>query len=559
MAPVAKFMLPVVLLIVFGVMGAAQEQPTYVSPDKRHCFFCPPGTHVEEHCETHLTNSTCVRCPDHEYSDKPNSRTHCSLCKSSCPKDSLIITNCSILTNKECLCHEGFHRYPVDPIDDHWKCRPHSPCGEAEGEVYYGNHSHDTSCQKCQEGKQFVNRTHPVHPVCQNCAQCHPDDVVLTKCSLHADTQCGQPEKDTQSSASPSTSASTTATTAATPPVENKNDTSLSGGSIFGIVYAVLVVLGIIAEVAVYVFCHHHPNNTNLSQGDIYGIVFSVRTLIHHCRIRGGERRRNRWTLGRIVGLVFGVGILTAPILAYFAYRSNGSTSGQHSPRNASGHFGDDATSRETELNPLNRSNGIVDASLQQAGASPSAPEYPGDQQPQNGSAPDLPMAPQQGPGGEAAAPASGSVSAGAPNVRPQPDTANDEGIPAAERDIGSICSAPNVRPQQDTANDEGLTAAEWDIHFILSDVFRALSTRLGREWKMFLRALPGWSDIGKVDSLIEQKEMENNNNVKYTIDACLKEWYKECHDFVTKDNILNTLVKPGIGRWDLRNELSVS
>ena len=53
-----------------------------------------------------------------------------------------------------------------------------------------GNDTHDTLCEDCSQGSQFVNTTQPDHPQCERCVVCHPGDL-LQPCSLHSDTVCG--------------------------------------------------------------------------------------------------------------------------------------------------------------------------------------------------------------------------------------------------------------------------------------------------------------------------------------------------------------------------------
>ena len=112
---------------------------TYVALNSlAHCFPCPAGTHVREHCTEDLTNSTCAPCPSGYYSDIPNNKTYCKLCRAHCPKSGSVTQNCTASMDLGCRCIDGYHKHPIDHIDPHWTCRKHTACKEGEGEVFRG-------------------------------------------------------------------------------------------------------------------------------------------------------------------------------------------------------------------------------------------------------------------------------------------------------------------------------------------------------------------------------------------------------------------------------------
>ncbi|KAK7094203.1 tumor necrosis factor receptor superfamily member 14-like [Littorina saxatilis] len=209
----------------------APEPPTYPLARGIHCFKCPRGNYVDTDCTEDHTNSSCKTCPTHHYSADWNSLKHCLPCKSQCPKNSKQEQNCSATTNRECKCFDGFHRHPLDQYDPQWKCRPHSVCGKGQGEVSYGNHEHNTKCEICPE-KQFVNKTDPVHPVCQDCTVCEPGSYEIRSCSPGSDRECAN---DTTYSAGDTT----------VPTVATKSQ-SLNGGAVAAIAVGVSGLLIII-------------------------------------------------------------------------------------------------------------------------------------------------------------------------------------------------------------------------------------------------------------------------------------------------------------------------
>ena len=115
-------------------------QEPYALPSGIYCFKCAKGEMVSEDCDVDWTNSECVRCPDHHFSDAQNKKKHCKLCRSSCPKFGVQIHSCTPITNRECTCQPGYHVYPLDSIDTHYEfeCEPHNACPAGYGESSYG-------------------------------------------------------------------------------------------------------------------------------------------------------------------------------------------------------------------------------------------------------------------------------------------------------------------------------------------------------------------------------------------------------------------------------------
>ena len=80
-----------------------------------------------------LTQPDCEPCDPHHYSTAPNGEDHCQRCKSSCPKNSHVVQNCTASTNLICQCRPGHYEYPIDAIETFTECRPHSACPEGAG------------------------------------------------------------------------------------------------------------------------------------------------------------------------------------------------------------------------------------------------------------------------------------------------------------------------------------------------------------------------------------------------------------------------------------------
>ena len=72
--------------------------------------------------------------------------------------------------------------------------------------------------------------------------------------------------------------------------------------------------------------------------------------------------------------------------------------------------------------------------------------------------------------------------------------------------------------------------------------VFTFLSTNLGEKWQAFILQLEGWPDANRVNAKIEHKKEEEKHSIPNQIHGCLREWQKECPDFVTKENVIKAL-----------------
>ena len=123
-------------------------QETYSLDSGIHCLKCPAGTRVVDDCHDDLAEPVCAPCSDHRFSDAPNGEKHCKLCRSSCPKYGKQVQDCTNRTNRVCTCQPGYHRYPLDDIDQHFEfdCQIHSKCEEGYGEVYQGKWDLNERC-----------------------------------------------------------------------------------------------------------------------------------------------------------------------------------------------------------------------------------------------------------------------------------------------------------------------------------------------------------------------------------------------------------------------------
>lgn len=112
---------------------------TYVSPDKINCILCPPGQKVVEDCKSEASVSKCEPCEAGFFMPHPNQNKYCEKChQSACPKDAFVETNCTATTNHVCKCQDGYHRHPLDSLDDWLNCRKHTQCEEGKGVVHPG-------------------------------------------------------------------------------------------------------------------------------------------------------------------------------------------------------------------------------------------------------------------------------------------------------------------------------------------------------------------------------------------------------------------------------------
>ena len=123
-------------------------QETYSLDSGIHCLKCPAGTRVVDDCHDNLAEPVCAPCLNHRFSDAPNGEKHCKLCRSSCPKYGKQVQDCTNRTNRVCTCQPGYHRYPLDDIDQHFdfECQIHSKCKEGYGEVYQGKWDLNERC-----------------------------------------------------------------------------------------------------------------------------------------------------------------------------------------------------------------------------------------------------------------------------------------------------------------------------------------------------------------------------------------------------------------------------
>ncbi|XP_070207992.1 tumor necrosis factor receptor superfamily member 5-like [Littorina saxatilis] len=222
---------------------SAAERETYSLDNGIYCLKCPVGTKVETDCTEPegFTDPTCVPCGDHHFSDKENGNKYCTACKPGCPKNGVETQACTAATNRMCICEPGFHRYPIDPIDPHFECKPHSKCSEGEGVVYNGNFTHDTACEKCKAGSEFVDKSDPDTPVCSKCFDCPSGTTVVEICSLTSNRQCRNGNYTFDANVT-------------TPATIDEQSRSLPGVIIFVIVYVVLVVVGALTAVALYIY-----------------------------------------------------------------------------------------------------------------------------------------------------------------------------------------------------------------------------------------------------------------------------------------------------------------
>ncbi|XP_076472708.1 uncharacterized protein LOC143302081 isoform X2 [Babylonia areolata] len=229
--------LAVLLAVIMSSLVGGHEDVHNYEANGVVCHKCPPGTYVDKHCVKDFTNSTCISCQNHTYMNTFNDKKGCQSCKSSCPKNGEEVQACTATTNRQCRCDIGFHQFPIDAVDDHYECEPHSSCDKpGQGVKHYGNHSHNTQCEQCREGEQFVDASDPKLPRCRRCSACLDDSVIVANCSLSSDTVCSK---------------NFTVTVSPTGP-ENDSD-GLNGGAITGIIIGGVLIVAAVIFVTVFI------------------------------------------------------------------------------------------------------------------------------------------------------------------------------------------------------------------------------------------------------------------------------------------------------------------
>ncbi|XP_010784059.1 tumor necrosis factor receptor superfamily member 5 isoform X2 [Notothenia coriiceps] len=176
-----------ILLLGFVVMNSAQLQcdplTQYAHVNGDCCKMCGPGTRMPS--SNLCQDPRCEECLENEYQDKYTKAIKCDRQPYCDPNiNFLVIEHKSKKERSTCLCQEGFHCSSAECIT----CVPHTTCTPGYGALLRGNHSQDTVCQKCPEGK-FSNDSSWDGP-CKQWTECESGDHIQKSGTDVSDNIC---------------------------------------------------------------------------------------------------------------------------------------------------------------------------------------------------------------------------------------------------------------------------------------------------------------------------------------------------------------------------------
>ncbi|KAI9515639.1 hypothetical protein NQZ68_023289 [Dissostichus eleginoides] len=166
-----------ILLLGFMVMNSAKQQCDPLTQYENEngngdcCKMCGPGNRMPS--SSPCQDPRCEKCLENEYQDKYTKNTLCLRQPYCDPNTNFqVIVHKSMKERSTCLCQEGFHCSSADCIT----CVPHTTCTPGDGALFRGNHTQDTVCQKCPEGK-FSNDSSWDGP-CKQWTECESGDHI---------------------------------------------------------------------------------------------------------------------------------------------------------------------------------------------------------------------------------------------------------------------------------------------------------------------------------------------------------------------------------------------
>ncbi|KAM6924453.1 tumor necrosis factor receptor superfamily member 5-like [Xenentodon cancila] len=157
------------------------------------CPRCPSGSRVKTDC-TEFRSTSCLRCEDGTFMDKPNGLKQCQQC-ATCDSGSGLKVKVRCQPESDTVCEpvEGF--FCIDSgsrgcaaAQRHRSCEPGQYIQEQ------GTASSDTRCSDCSSGT-FSNGT---LTSCQPHTQCESKNLLLIKAGTSStDAECGEQESRT--------------------------------------------------------------------------------------------------------------------------------------------------------------------------------------------------------------------------------------------------------------------------------------------------------------------------------------------------------------------------
>lgn len=111
-----------------------------------------------------------------------NSTNGCQKC-SKCPKNGIILRNCSTSHDTICTCERGSY---LDVLT--YSCKPCSPCGRGFGVWKRCTRHRDTQCSPCAPG--FYSGVSSNELACSPCDKCTSNQIMLQECSRNENTVC---------------------------------------------------------------------------------------------------------------------------------------------------------------------------------------------------------------------------------------------------------------------------------------------------------------------------------------------------------------------------------
>lgn len=146
------------------------------------CMTCPPGFGVEHQC---LDNeeTRCASCrPGETFSTTYSDVATCMNC-SKCPLHALLLKECNVTHDTECVCEKGFY------LDNETnQCLSCELCSHGWGVARQCSPKRNTVCRKCPPGTYSGLLSATLG--CELCTTCRANQAMLQECTPIQDTIC---------------------------------------------------------------------------------------------------------------------------------------------------------------------------------------------------------------------------------------------------------------------------------------------------------------------------------------------------------------------------------
>ncbi|XP_076596126.1 tumor necrosis factor receptor superfamily member 5 isoform X1 [Chaetodon auriga] len=165
--PRKMIMMMMMVMWAFTSMAAAQpgcDPATQYAVNDDCCNMCGPGTSMSS--LSLCLEPQCQDCGENEYQDKYTKEPKCQRQPYCDPNKNFQNAIHESKKKSSCTCKLGFHCSSEDCIT----CVPHTTCEPGHGVQSKGNHTHDTVCQKCPEGKYSDESS--MDSVCKKWTEC---------------------------------------------------------------------------------------------------------------------------------------------------------------------------------------------------------------------------------------------------------------------------------------------------------------------------------------------------------------------------------------------------